>query len=148
MVYAMEFVMTEKLLTNSGVGPLTGCGIIGLWGTMLSVPMFLCVRITPSWPPQYAPLWHEDIMDSLNDLKAWSMSGISGMFAGMLAFNTAAFEATALLSANARAMLAASAAPVLWFGETIMTGGADLDFSSGEVWAAIMGRIAIIAGAG
>eukprot|EP00401_Gymnodinium_catenatum_P042373 CAMPEP_0117514146 /NCGR_PEP_ID=MMETSP0784-20121206/29920_1 /TAXON_ID=39447 /ORGANISM="" /LENGTH=424 /DNA_ID=CAMNT_0005309935 /DNA_START=84 /DNA_END=1359 /DNA_ORIENTATION=- len=114
--YAFEFVVTEKIFGESDVSAFMSVGTMGVWGVLLFVPLFVLLRFTPTSPEAYAPLWHEDVGDSLAALqgKPGLLAAVAAIFFALILFNAAAFKTTELLSAMARVVLGSTVSPLVW----------------------------------
>merc|ERR1712085_246037 len=64
--YAAEFIVAEKLLgDNEHLSAFMSVGVMGIWGSIMMLPVFVLTRSTPATPAEYAPLWHEDVIISI-----------------------------------------------------------------------------------
>lgn len=114
--YAVEFVVTEKLLGDNDLSAFVSVGMMGLWGSAICAGLFPLLWLTPSVPEAYAPLWHEEFGSSLATIggRPALLSAIVALFLALLVFNAAAFKTTELLSAMARVVIGSLVSPLVW----------------------------------
>lgn len=114
--YAVEFVVTEKLLGENDLSAFMSVGMMGLWGIVLFVPLFALLQLTPTSPDALAPLWHENVAHSLLALegKPILLLAVVALFVALIAFNAAAFKTTELLSALSRVVIGSAVSPLVW----------------------------------
>lgn len=114
--YALEFVVTEKLIGECDISAFVSVGVMGLWGILMYIPLYLMLGVTPSKPENWAPAWHEDFGSSLADVAARPalLIEVAALWLALLLFNAAAFKTTEHLSAMTRVVLAQLVSPLVW----------------------------------
>lgn len=114
--YALEFVVAERLLSDHEISAFVSVGVMGGWGVGIFVPLLAVLRMTPSTPETYAPLWHEDISQSVATLAQQPslLVTVVAQSIMLIVFNAAAFKTTELCSALSRIFLSQLVPPLIW----------------------------------
>lgn len=120
--YALEFVVTERLLGSDELSAFMSVGIMGLWGIVFFAVLFPLLQLSPDDPEKFAPLWHEDVSDSVAALGTSPklMVAVTILYAALLLFNAAAFKTTEHLSAMTRVILGSLVSPIVWCLDLIL----------------------------
>jgi drug/metabolite transporter (DMT)-like permease len=135
LAYATEATVSEVLLQEYGLSPYATVGIMGVYGIIFFIPLFVIISLTPSGTGEASSLYHENFGDTMNLLsESASLTFLIIVLLVLLFFfNIGLFEFFGRASAVQATVTNMLVAPAVWVVDLILN-YSSVQSGTGEAW--------------